>query len=239
MGSAASAHLYDQIIKSAQKKYGAKEDHQFPEIILYNLPLVGLESSGVDDSNTRMVRNQLVEGVQKLEKWGSDFIIIACNTAHLFYPEMQNAISIPIINILEETAKEVKNFGCDKVGVLSSISTYEWGLYKKVLEKRNIQMVPMNGEQLRQTEEIISNVMSGTQKQSDKEVLKRIVEHFVEQGANGVILGCTELPLVLIQDDTPVNVFDTTNILADAALKNWAVSIEEKLADLESLQEYA
>jgi aspartate racemase len=225
MGSVASVNLYDQIIKKAQQEYGAKEDHEFPPIILYNLPLVGLGASGISESNTDIVKSQLIDGVGKLEKWGSDFIVIACNTVHKFHKEMQESINIPVVNILDETADEVWHAGYRNVGVVSSNSSNRWGLYKEVLERKGINAISMSEEQGQKVEQVIADVMTGLHLGKDRDVLKSVVVDLEKRGAEGVILGCTELPLVLNQEDVETKIFDSTNILAKAAMRT---SVEGK-----------
>ena len=104
MGPEATAELYLKIIKIFQDKFGAKYDSDYPEIMIYNLPLPDVVEK-IDQSSK--IKEMLVKGVQKLESWGVDFIAIPCNTVNFFLPEMRTAVSIPILSILEETAKEV------------------------------------------------------------------------------------------------------------------------------------
>ncbi len=104
MGPEASANLYSKIIKYAQYKYNAVQDFDYPPIIIYSLPLFGFDETGIVDE--KLVKQQLIDGVKKLESAGCDLIIIGCNTVHIFYDEMQAAIKIPILNIVEGTKKK-------------------------------------------------------------------------------------------------------------------------------------
>ena len=133
MGPEASSNLYSKIIKYAQHEYGAVQDFDYPPIIIYSLPLFGFDETGIVDET--LVKKQLIEGVKKLESAGSDLIIIACNTVHSYFKEMQSAINVPIFNIIEETKKRVVEFGYKKVGLFASESTNKLELYRQQLRK--------------------------------------------------------------------------------------------------------
>ena len=102
MGPAASATLYANMIEYAQSKYNAVQDTDYPPIIIYSLPLSGFDETGITDEN--LVKKQLIKGVQILEDAGCDSIVIACNTVHVFHDDMQKAVTIPVLHIVEETA---------------------------------------------------------------------------------------------------------------------------------------
>ena len=129
MGPEASANLYSKMIKYTQHEYGAVQDSDYPPIIIYSMPLLGFDETGIVDQDS--VKMQLIEGVRKLENAGCDLIIIGCNTVHIFFDEMQAAVNIPILNIVEETKKKVVDFGCKKVGLFASESTSKTKLYQK------------------------------------------------------------------------------------------------------------
>ena len=118
MGPGASANLYMEIIKYSQHKYNAIQDTDYPPIIIYSLPLDGFDETGI--TNIKLVEDQLVVGVKKLEAAGCDLIIIGCNTVHILYEKMQAAVKIPILNIVEETKNKVIEFGY-KITLLSAI----------------------------------------------------------------------------------------------------------------------
>ena len=99
MGPEASSTLYRKIIKYSQNEYNAIQDCDYPPIIINSLTLFGFDETGITDHE--LVKSQLIEGVQQLEKAGSDLIIIGCNTVHCYFDDMQNAVNVPIFNIIE------------------------------------------------------------------------------------------------------------------------------------------
>ena len=217
MGPVASANLYYKIIKTAQKRYQAEQDTDFPPMFIYNLPLFGFDETGFVEP--AFVKDQLIAGIKKLEHAGSDFIIIACNTVHYFYEDMQNAVKIPIMSIIGETEKAVKKENHKIVGLLSSESTNKLKIYQKELYKSNIKVLSVTDQQQKLLNKVILHVMSGVQGVTDKECLKTIINDLCNQGAQSIILGCTELPLAISQNDVDVKLFDSTEIIAERALE--------------------
>lgn len=216
MGPEASSYFYNLLIKLAHKKYKAVQDTDFPPVLIYNLPLFGFDETGIVDAD--LVQKQLVVGVQKLEDAGSDYIIIACNTVHTFYPTMQAAVKVPIINIVEETIDEVVRQGYTRVGIISSQSTKDLALYTNACLAKGLQPFSIDEKQQEKLNEIILHVMAGTQGPADTEILKGVIESLVSCGAQAVILGCTELPLAIEQSDVSTPIFNSNAIVLDRAL---------------------
>lgn len=217
MGPSASAILYQEIIHVAQTKYHAEQDCDYPPMIIYNLPLVGFDETGFVDP--LMVRDQLIEGVKKLEQAGSNFIIIACNTVHYFFPAMQQAVGIPIMSIVGETVKTVTFLHYACVGVLGSASTTRLLVYQQALENGGINVIVPSATEQEIINQVILRVMGGKQSFNDVKLSTDIITHMHDQGAEALILGCTELPLAINQSYTIVPICDTIEIIATAALE--------------------
>ena len=217
MGPLASAHLYQQIIAAAQQCYHAEQDTDFPPMMIYNLPLSGFDETGF--SSPDLVKQQLIGGVQKLENAGCDFIVIACNTVHYFYEEMRSAISIPIISIIDETARGVKDSGHNTVGLLSSESTKKLQIYQKKLAAAEVKTVVVTDEQQKTLNKIILHVMSGLHDYNDKKLISTVIQDLCARGAESIVLGCTELPLTISQKDIKIPLFSSTEIIVKKALE--------------------
>jgi len=216
MGPGASASLYNKIIKYAQYKYNAVQDFDYPPLVIYSLPLEGFDETGIVDGES--VKKQLVQGVQKLESAGCDIIIIACNTVHIYYDIMQKAIDVPILNIVNETKKKVQKAGYNKVGLLASESTNQLNLYQNKFSKDGIEIISANKDQQKIINAVIENVMGGNQGIEDVIALKSVIRSYVRQGAEAVILGCTEIPLAINQTDTDVELFDATTSIVELSV---------------------
>ncbi len=217
MGPLASSNLYYNLIELAQKKFNAKQDHDFPAIFIYSLPLEGFDERGF--VNPLSVKKQLISGVKKLEKSGSEFIVIACNTVHYFYNDMQRAIDVPILSIIKESSRIVRGAGYSKIGLLSSQSTKDLRIYQEELKKSKIETIITNNVQQGMINDVVLRVMSGKYGETEKGILKGIIENLAAKGAQAILLGCTELPLVISQEDVNnIEIFDSTQIITESAL---------------------
>jgi len=156
---------------------------------------------------------------QHLEKAGADCILLGANTMHKVAPEVQAGISIPLIHVAAATGKAIQQRQLKKVALLGTRYTMEMGFYQEQLEKFNITTL-LPGEADRQfVHDAIYNEMGkNIFLASTKERMIAIINTLMKEGAEGVILGCTEIPLLIKQSDSPLPVFDTTLIHATAAV---------------------
>ena len=211
-GPGATANFFSDLVSICQDKYEARQDTEFPEIFLYNMPMEGFNETGFADQG--LVKNQLINGVQKLENWGADFIVLPCNTVHFFTKEMRDSIKIPLISIIESTVEELKKKNIKTVGILSSHSTRDLELYKKAIENENIHTVIATDEEPENLDKIVLQVMAGKQGDKEKEEMNKIINRMQNLGAEAIVLGCTELPLAISQKDAVLPFFNTIHILA-------------------------
>ena|SRR6185369_8188224 len=195
MGPLASATFYKDVVDSCVLKFNAQQDYEFPKIYLYSLPLTGFSERGFEEPE--LVRDQLVDAVKELEEMGCDFISIACNTVHHFHSDMQKAVEIKVLNIVEETVNEVKSLGIKTVGIMSSESTRNLGLYEKELKRNKVKAIHVDDKEQRELNQIILNIMGGKLELRDEILLKMIMNNLMEKGSEAIILGCTELPLLV------------------------------------------
>ncbi|MEY2671668.1 MAG: hypothetical protein RL687_85 [Candidatus Parcubacteria bacterium] len=215
-GPAATADFFNDVVRISQINYNAEQDTEFPEVILYNMPMEGFNETGFADPE--LVKEQLISGVQKIESWGADFIVLPCNTVHHFTKEMRESINIPIISIVESTVEKIKELGLSKIGILSSRSTKDLGLYKSALEKEDLVVFEVNEDEQLILDNIILKVMSGSQGEKEKIDMNRMIKRMTDLGAQCAILGCTELPLAINQSDSDVKLLNTIKILAEKSV---------------------
>lgn len=160
----------------------------------------------------------LSDAAVNLEKAGADYIVICTNTMHKVAPEIQKNISIPIIHIAEATANELKSKGISKVGLLGTKYTMTQEFYKSKLIENGIDVVIPGQEGVEAVNNIIYNELClGIISEDSKKKYLDIIAELEEMGAEGVILGCTEIGLLIKQEDTKLPVFDTTQIHATKA----------------------
>lgn len=153
-----------------------------------------------------------------LEKAGADYIVICTNTMHKVAPQIQASVSIPIIHIAEATADQLKQNGIVKVGLLGTKYTMTQEFYKSKLIDAGIDVVIPNQAEIEVVNDIIFNELClGIVSEESKQKYLTIIDELAERGAQGVILGCTEIGLLISQEDTKLPVFDTTQIHANKA----------------------
>lgn len=216
MGPAATAEFYHLLVKCAQDKYSADQDTDFPAMFVYSLPLSGFDETGVCDES--LVNAQLVAGIKELSKFDCGLICIPCNTVHLFLKEMQAATPIPIVSIIDSVVQDVVKAGAKKVGLLASETTRKTGLYEEALKKRQIEYISADDYEQKTINEVIHHVMSGTNDDRDTSQLLTICDRMEKEGAIGIVLGCTELPLALSRENSTLPMISSLESLAGAVL---------------------
>ena len=163
----------------------------------------------------------MVDAAKSLEKGGADFIVICTNTMHKSADEIQANVKIPLLHIADATAQLVKDSGIRTIGLLGTRFTMEEEFYKGRLSQNyglNV-IIPNAGEREIVHRVIYDELVIGEIKQHSKEQYIGIIENMVNQGAEGIILGCTEIGLLIHQQDCRVPLFDTTMIHAEAAVE--------------------
>ncbi|EJR61940.1 aspartate racemase [Bacillus cereus VD115] len=154
-----------------------------------------------------------------LQKGGADFIIICTNTMHKVVEKIKENITIPVLHIADTTAKEIKRKGIQTIGLLGTKYTMEQDFYKSRIEENNIKViVPVEKNREKLNEIIYTELCLGKITSQSREYYKRVIEELVQKGAQGIILGCTEIGLLIKQEDVVVPIFDTTFIHAMEAV---------------------
>ena len=156
-----------------------------------------------------------------IEKAGADFILICTNTMHKVFNEIQGSISVPMLHIADATAEQLIQDGITKVGLLGTGFTMKENFYKgRIKQKYNIEViVPNQSDQNIVHKVIYDELCSGQIKDSSRINYLKIIKKLSEQGAQAVILGCTEIALLVQQHHTQVKLYDTTEIHCDAAVQ--------------------
>ncbi len=167
----------------------------------------------------------MADAAMRLEKAGADIVVLCTNTMHLCSQAIKDSISIPFLHIAEATGLEVTNRSIKKVGLLGTRFTMEKDFYKKVLaNKFGIEVIIPNEEEIEVVHRIIyEELVQGQIKDESREAYKTIIKNLEKRGAGGVILGCTEIPLLISDKDVDIPTFDTTSIHAEKAV-DWILN---------------
>jgi aspartate racemase len=176
-----------------------------------------LQEKGNWDEATLM----LVQAAQQVEYGGADFVLICTNTMHKMAPEVQSQINIPLLHIADATAEAIKNLSLYKVGLLGTLYTMEGDFYRGKLENQHGLEVIVPDDKDRQVvhQVIFEELVKGVISSESKRKYQQIIHKLVNKGAQGIILGCTEIGLLIDSEDASVPLFDTTVIHAEAAVK--------------------
>lgn len=168
----------------------------------------------------------MVEAAIKLEKAGAEVVIICTNTMHKMAPEVQEAISVPLIHIAESTANAIKKQGLGKVALLGTAFTMEQPFYKDILSEHGIETIIPGDDDRRMVHSVIfDELCQGTFSEEAVIKFQKLISKLEAEGAEGVILGCTEIPLLIQQKHSKLPLFDTTDLHAKAAVE-YAMELE-------------
>ncbi len=173
------------------------------------------------EGNWQECAQTLAHAAKSLERGGADFIVLCTNTMHKVAGEIEAEVHIPLLHIADAAAQEVIKSGFSRVGLLGTRFTMEEDFYKSRLVNKYglVVMVPDSGERQIVDRVIFEELVVGEIRAESKKLYLGIINHLVEEGAEGVILGCTEIGLLVQQGDCRVPLFDTTRIHAEAAFE--------------------
>jgi len=213
-----STQEYYRIINQETKKLlGGSHSAR---ILMYSFDweeINGLRASG----NFDKVGERLAEEAKKLESIGAEIILLGANTAHKFAGEVADSVSVPLIHIADATGKEIKKQGLKKVLLLGTKYTMQEKFISGKLESGfDIEVVVPEEKDLQEVSRIIfEELVDGRFVDSSKNFILGVIGKSKEDGIKGVVLGCTELPLIIHSDDTTLPLFDTTMLHAEAAVE--------------------
>jgi len=164
------------------------------------------------------------DAARRVERGGADFIVLCTNTMHRVADAIASAVGIPLLHIADPTAERIKAAGFRRVGLLGTAFTMEQDFYKGRLQQRHgLDVIVPDEDDRRIVHEIIyRELVLGQVRPESRQAYREIIARLVERGAEAVILGCTEIMLLVTDEDSPVPLFDTTTIHAIAAV-DWAL----------------
>jgi aspartate racemase len=187
--------------------------------ILYSVDFAEVEKLQHEDRWEELT-GIMIRAAHTLENAGADFILICTNTMHKMADDVQKSINIPLLHLVDATAEQIGKDGLRKVGLLGTKFTMEQGFYKGRLSDRfGIEVIVPGTEDREFIHQVIYNELClGVVNQISKDRFLEIISNLIAHGAGGIVLGCTEIPLLVDQKDIRVPVYDTTEIHAKAAV---------------------
>lgn len=191
VGPLSTAYFMEVLIN----KTDAELDQEHINMIVLNHTEIPDRTAYILDHTKDSPVEMMMEDAKKLEDWGADVIVTPCNTAHYFYDELQGAVSVPFINMIEETAVYLKNCGVKKVGVLATNGTITTNLFQDALAKEGIEAICPSSQNQQYVMDIIYDNVKAS-KPVDLEKFRCVVNELKLHGCEKVILGCTELSIL-------------------------------------------
>ena len=216
LGPETTSEFYLDVIFSCQKK----DKTNRPHIIIGSVPLpYNIEEDAIAKNiGIERCLPYLTNEAQTLEKAGADFIVMPCNSLHIYIDEIRSSVKIPVLSIVEETTKFLKNNDFDRVGIVSTSATVENKLYENAFADNGIKYEAPDDLQQAKLSKFIHNLVTGQQNNKDREELIQIIGDFEKRDVNCVLLACTDLQLLIPQHPT-LKVFDTMKIFSDATVE--------------------
>lgn len=221
MGPEATADYFVKLIRNTPIE--REQDHI--HVIIDSNPKIPSRSEAIISGQTAEVTRMLAQGARTLERAGAGMIVMPCNTAHVFLPDICAAVSVPVLDMVQETARAVRSAlpHARRVGVLATRGTIRSRLYQDALGSHGLETVTPDEHEERRVAQAIEAIKVERLPYEPREELAAVARQLVALGAQAIIAGCTEVPLVLRQQDVTVPLFDSTEILARAAVR-WAMS---------------
>ncbi len=208
---------YMHIIHRYEELY---HNQAYPEVVVFSVSFQRFEDwMGVEDWDS--IELELAKGLKALHDAGCDFAVIATNTMHNLYEKLDRRNIIPLLSLVDATGAEIKKKGMKKVGLIGTKFAMNKPYYREGLAKYGVKVVVPNEEDQKEVGRVIFEELAyGVIKEQSRANYLAIMERLKAKGAQGVILGCTGIPLLIKQEHTKIPVFDTTTIHAEAAFQH-------------------
>lgn len=216
LGPETTAEFYLEVVFGSQKQ----NTTQRPLVVVSSVPLPFEIEHDLIESNTGKERYIpfLVAEAQRLEKSGVDFLVMPCNSLHVFIDEIRKSVNIPMLSIVEETIIYLEENGLSKVGLISTSATIANHVYETKLLEAGVEFVAPDDLQKAKMDKIIQRLIEGQHLNKDRETILEVAHSLATQGVDCIALACTDLQLLLPSNEQ-VPVFDTMKILANATIR--------------------
>ncbi len=219
MGPEATLNCFAKILANTP----AENDQEHLNIVIVNNPKIPDRTQAVLENGPSPLPS-LIQGCRKLEKAGADFVIMPCVTAHFYEAPLKQAINLPFLSILDAVAANIKQHHPEikRIGLMGTSGTLQSGVFQKRLNKDGLETLTCPSDMQARVMQAIYDIKSASSKERRAQItaeLASTADYLVKQGVQGVIAGCTEIPLALGQRNVAVPYFDSLLILARAAIR--------------------
>lgn len=216
MGPRSTAPFVDLIIDECQSQYGAKYDEEFPEIMIYSLPTPFYIDHPI---NHELMKKTIIKGLKKLESVGTNFIAMPCNSAHIYFKELKESINIPLLNIVEETVKDLPDTP-QKITLFSTSSTFGSKIYQKGITDAGHEFI-FKEEWQKKINTLIQIIKTDKNNPQNINIWNELLESVKFESIENIVIACTDLNVVLEKIQPSINIIDSSKCLAESVVKKY------------------
>ncbi|EKD99590.1 MAG: hypothetical protein ACD_22C00226G0002 [uncultured bacterium] len=212
VGPQATQFIYGKIIDLSQSKYGAKNNDDYPQILIESVPVPDFIS---DTSRIEEAKEMLIKSVQSLTNAGATRLCIGSNTVHILLEELKKITEVEFISMIELVAKKCVKHGFNKVGLLGTPVLVKSGLYEQELKNSGVELVLPTEDEIEIADSIIRDVLAGQKAFDKKHEYIGALNDLFSRGAQAIVLGCTELPLAINYEALGNRTISSDEVLAE------------------------
>jgi len=216
MGPKSTGPFIDQVISQYQTITGAKDDIDFPPMMIYSLPTPFYLDRPIDH---KLMEKTLAKGLQKLESCGVTFIAMPCSTAHLYFEALQACIHVPLLNMVDITLKAIPS-SAKKIAILGTRPTFDSYIFQKGLRQRGLEWVAHTDWQ-KKIDEIILTIKGTDSLEPVLQLWQSLSAELLSEHIDTLLLACTDLNVIFKQKTTPFQIVDASLCLAEQVIKEY------------------
>ena len=206
IGPEATGDFYIKLFRRLQQDGTIKKNTDYPQVVINSIPAPELIYEYIKDDELR----PYIRGLKQLDEFGVDIIVMVCNTIHLYYKQLQEVVATPILNLKEELRKKLEHEGIKKISIIGTPNTIRQGLYRF----DGIETIDPSNVDIKALSNAIHNFNIGKDKDKQREITEEIATRYLVQGAEKIVLGCTEFAVMLENSNLPK--INTIDVLVDS-----------------------
>ena len=215
LGPETTAEFYLNLVRRFRSS-----SYIYPSIVIDNVSFpFHLERDIIQNSvNEGKMLPYIIKSIKRLNDSRVDFIAMPCNTIHVFIEELRRESTVPILSILDKTIESVRNNGHKKIGLLATTKTIESKLYETPLKNSGIETIIPRKKEQNKVAEIILRTLEGRALNQDRNLIEKIIKNLGDRGSEAILLGCTDLSLI-VKKDIGIDILDSTEILLESVFR--------------------
>lgn len=217
MGPRSTAPFIDLVVTECQRQYGARDDIDFPKVMICSQPAPFYEDRPTDHA---ALEAAILNGLQHLERTGADFLAIACNTAHIYYPQLAAHVNVPLLNMVELAVESLPD-SARKVALIAARPTVEAGIYQAGILARGSELADLDWQA--EVDHLLGMTRTTTDAQVFAASWRGLIEKAETAGVDTLLIACLDLSAILTYAVTTLQIVDAAGCLAREIVQQWLV----------------